>query len=214
VRGSRFIGVAYPARTEAEARAVLEAREREYFDASHHCAAWRFRDATWRALDAGEPSGSAGAPILAAIDAADLLDVAVVVTRYFGGTKLGVGGLARSYGDAAAAALDQAPRRRGIPAVRLRVPYGYEQTAAVMRALERFAARDVRHGFGAGEHPEAEVIFILAAEAVTGFRESLREMSAGRLGAEEVATTVFYVPAAGEGPAAGADWNRDRHSDR
>ncbi len=61
VRGSRFLAIAFPATDEAEARAVLEERSRARFDATHHCAAWRFRDGGWRALDAGEPSGSAGA---------------------------------------------------------------------------------------------------------------------------------------------------------
>ena len=138
--GSRFLALAAPVCEEAGARAVLQERERQMFDAAHHCSAWRLRDGTGRANDAGEPSGSAGAPILAAIDGAGLVDCCVVVTRYFGGTKLGVGGLVRAYGEAAALALEGAPRRGGVRAVRLRVRYPYEHTAAVMRMLERVGA--------------------------------------------------------------------------
>jgi hypothetical protein len=113
VKGSTFAALAAPAPDEAEARARLAAREREMWDATHHGSAWRMRGGTVRANDAGEPSGSTGAPILAAIDGAGLTDCVVIVTRYYGGTKLGVGGLVRAYGDAAAEALAAAPRRVG-----------------------------------------------------------------------------------------------------
>ncbi|HYJ80479.1 MAG TPA: YigZ family protein, partial [Longimicrobiaceae bacterium] len=147
MKGSVFLALAAPIASEEEARAVLAAREKALWDATHHCSAWRLRDGTARANDAGEPSGSAGAPILAAIEGAGLSDVIVVVTRWYGGTKLGVGGLVRAYGESAAEALAAAPRRTGTFAVRLVVRYGYEHTSAVMRALERAAVRDVEHGY-------------------------------------------------------------------
>ncbi|HEX2095462.1 MAG TPA: YigZ family protein, partial [Longimicrobiaceae bacterium] len=142
MRGSAFIALAAPAETEEEARGRLEAVQRRTFDATHHCSAWRLLSGVFRASDAGEPSGSAGAPILAAIDGAGVTDCVVIVTRYFGGTRLGVGGLVRAYGEAAVLALQAAPRRVGIPAVRLRVRYPYEHTSAVMRALERAGAAE------------------------------------------------------------------------
>ena len=102
-----------------------------------------------RANDAGEPSGSAGAPILAAIEGAGITDCIVIVTRWYGGTKLGVGGLVRAYGDAAARALEAAPRRIGVEAARLAIQYPYAHTAAVMRAMERAGAEEVEHGYAA-----------------------------------------------------------------
>ncbi|MBV9775326.1 MAG: YigZ family protein, partial [Gemmatimonadetes bacterium] len=140
VKASTFLALAVPVTTEEEARAVVAARAKAMFDATHHCSAWRLRGGTGRANDAGEPSGSAGAPILAAIDGAGVVDCCVVVTRYYGGTKLGVGGLVRAYGEAAALALAEAPRRAGVLAARLRVRYPYEHTAPVMRMLERVGA--------------------------------------------------------------------------
>lgn len=192
VRASRFLALAFPARDEGEARRVLEERERRYFDATHHCAAWRFRDGSWRALDAGEPSGSAGAPILAAIDAQGLVDTAVVVTRYFGGTKLGVGGLVRAYGEAAAEAIAAAPRLLGIPAYRVRIDYPYALTSAVMRVIERSDARDVEHGYattGGG----ATVELTLPRARLDRFRDLLRDQSGGQLEPDLRGETVLYT---------------------
>jgi putative IMPACT (imprinted ancient) family translation regulator len=161
------------------------------FDASHHCSAWRLHGGLWRANDAGEPSGSAGAPILAAIDGAAVEDCAVIVTRWFGGTKLGVGGLVRAYGEAASEALAAAPRRLAIPAVRLRALYPYEQTAGVMRALDRVGAREIEHGF-AEEGGGGLVEFTVPAADVPLLHELLRENSAGAVTAEPRGERVLY----------------------
>jgi uncharacterized YigZ family protein len=193
VRASRFLAVAAPVGSEEEARALLAERQRLHFDATHHCSAWRLHDGVWRANDAGEPSGSAGAPILAAIDGAGLEDCAVVVTRYFGGTKLGVGGLIRAYGEAAALAVRGAPRRLATPADRVRVRYPYAHTAAVMRVMERVGAREVGHGFadgGAG----GEVEFTVARSQHSILPDLLREQTAGAVTAETLAPTLLYAP--------------------
>jgi putative IMPACT (imprinted ancient) family translation regulator len=191
VKGSTFLALAAAAESEDEARARLEPVERRYFDATHHCSAWRFRSGVWRANDAGEPSGGAGAPILAAIDGAGVTDCIVVVTRWFGGTKLGVGGLVRAYGDAASLALQAAPKRVGTPAVRLSVEYGYEHTAAVMRALERAGAAEVEHGY-AGGGERGVVAFTVPLSAQAGLREELREATAGALEPQPVEHAVLY----------------------
>lgn len=109
-RGSKFLAYAYPVRTEEEALACVEALRKEHFKARHHCFAWRLGldGQRFRANDDGEPSGTAGRPILAQIDAARLTDVVVVVVRYFGGTLLGTSGLIHAYRESAAEALRQA----------------------------------------------------------------------------------------------------------
>lgn len=128
--------------------------------------------------NAGEPSGSAGAPILAAIEGAGLVDCVVVVSRYFGGSKLGVGGLIRAYGAAAAEATRAAPRKVGTPAARLRVRYPYEHTAPVMRILEQVNAAGIEHGYAAdGAHGEVRFALPLALEPLA--RESLRDATGG-----------------------------------
>ena len=161
------------------------------WDATHHCSAGRLRGGVSRANDAGEPSGSAGAPILAAIEGAGLVDTMVIVTRWYGGTKLGVGGLVRAYGEAAALALEGAPRRVGTIAVRLRVAYPYAHTAAVMRALERAGAAEVEHGYAeSGDAGVAE--FSVPASAEAFVRDELRESTAGALAPERVGGRVLY----------------------
>lgn len=196
VKASTFIALAAPAEDEEAVRARLAPVERRMFDATHHCTAWRFRNGVFRANDNGEPSGSAGAPILAAIDGAGVTDCFVVVTRYYGGTKLGVGGLVRAYGEAAALALEAAPRREGVPAARLEVEYGYEHTAAVMRLIERAGAREVEHGFaGAGER--GRVVFAVPVAAEGALRDELREATAGAVLPVHAGDLVLYRNADG-----------------
>jgi uncharacterized YigZ family protein len=107
---SRFLGEIHPVTTEEEAAAVVAQARKRYYDARHHCYAWILGDdgSVKKASDDGEPSGTAGIPILKVIDGAGLRNVVVVVTRYFGGTLLGTGGLVRSYTQAAQAAVANA----------------------------------------------------------------------------------------------------------
>jgi uncharacterized YigZ family protein len=103
VEGSRFIADLFPVRTEQEAAAALESVRKKYFDATHHCFAHVIgaEKKIIRYSDDGEPSGTAGVKICAAVQSYNLSDILLVVTRYFGGTKLGVGGLGRAYHEAA-----------------------------------------------------------------------------------------------------------------
>jgi len=190
-KASTFLAWAAPAASEAEARAALAEREKLHWDATHNCSAWVVRGGVRRANDAGEPSGSAGAPILAAIEGAGLTDCIVVVTRWYGGTKLGVGGLVRAYGDAASQALAAAPRLAGEEAVRLQVHYPYAHTAAVMRAVERAGAAQVEHGYAEGG--DAGIVLVSIPEAaVQGFAEELREGTAGGVAPERRGEIVLY----------------------
>jgi uncharacterized YigZ family protein len=109
IERSEFLGIAFPVAREEEFFAELERTQKRYFDATHHCWAFRlFEGARARSSDAGEPSGSAGKPILAAIEGAALHDLGVIVVRWYGGIKLGTGGLSRAYRDTAAEALRNA----------------------------------------------------------------------------------------------------------
>jgi uncharacterized YigZ family protein len=106
-RGSKFIACAFPVRSEEEVKEILDSLRKEYHDARHHCYAWRLGPdpVSARANDDGEPSNSAGKPILNQIEKAGLINVLVVVIRYFGGTLLGVGGLINAYRTAAESAI-------------------------------------------------------------------------------------------------------------
>ena len=136
--GSRFIALAYPVETEEEVREIVSGLRKEYHDARHHCYAYRlgYRRDVFRASDDGEPSGSAGRPILGQIDSLGLSDVLVVVVRYFGGIKLGIPGLIRAYKSSSADALSQAAVIEKIAARRFRLHFDYLSMNAVMKVLK------------------------------------------------------------------------------
>jgi putative IMPACT (imprinted ancient) family translation regulator len=142
-RGSRFLAVIESATSIDDALKLRESRRRALHDATHHVWAVRLADGTTRYDDDGEPSGTGGRPILAAVEAAELVDTICVVTRYYGGTKLGTGGLARAYGHAAALSADLVPKRRVQRAEIRHVRYAFTDTGLVARALASHgAARD------------------------------------------------------------------------
>lgn len=110
IQKSRFIAQVMRAATEEEAQDFIKSVKKKYWDASHNCSAYMIGEPNniQKANDDGEPGGTAGVPILEVIRKKDLKDTVVVVTRYFGGTKLGAGGLIRAYGGAAAEGIDAA----------------------------------------------------------------------------------------------------------
>ena len=139
-KASRFLAFAHPVSTAGEAAAILESLRREYHDATHVAFAWRIGSGpasttSERSSDAGEPSGTAGKPIAAAISSARLSDVLVAVVRYYGGTKLGTGGLARAYREAAQIAVAAAGSRIVRETVRVTVTCSYENLGAVRRLV-------------------------------------------------------------------------------
>jgi uncharacterized YigZ family protein len=151
-RASRFLGFALPCTDPEEASQQLAALAREHHDATHVAFAWTVGagdGARARCSDAGEPSGTAGKPIAAAIEAAGLTDVLVAVVRWFGGTKLGTGGLARAYREAAARALASAGARVVYETRTLVVTCPYARVSAVKRLVRPPEVAIVEEEFGA-----------------------------------------------------------------
>jgi uncharacterized YigZ family protein len=136
--GSRFIAQAYPVESEEEVKEIVGSLKKEYHDARHHCFAYRLGldGSHWRANDDGEPSGSAGRPILGQIDAAGLSDILVVVIRYFGGIKLGIPGLIRAYKASTADALAQATVVEKVAGKDYRLSFPYLSMNAVMKVVK------------------------------------------------------------------------------
>ncbi len=138
IERSEFIAFAFHVRREEEFQERLTSLQKEYFDATHHCWGWRlFEEGGGRARssDAGEPAGTAGAPILSAIEGNLLFDAGVVVVRYFGGIKLGTGGLSRAYRQAARAAIASAPLRTEILYQTLVVEVPFDAISAIYRTI-------------------------------------------------------------------------------
>jgi uncharacterized YigZ family protein len=190
VQGSTFLGAAAPVGTPEAAEEFIRRRREEYFDATHHCSAYRLgtRGDLFRMHDDGEPGGTAGRPILAAIDRAGLTDVVVVVTRWFGGTKLGVGGLARAYGQAADRALAAGRAETRYVLIRFRVSFAHDHTSAVMRAIALAGARVAATDYDIDAHLVLEV----------------RRSAAGRLKNALVEATRGTAIVAGQPPAEGS----------
>ncbi len=137
-KGSRFIGIAYPVHSEDEVKEILTGLKKEYHDARHHCYAYVIGpDKEFiRTNDDGEPSHSAGKPILTQIETRDLTNILVVVIRYFGGTLLGVGGLINAYKSAASEALENANIYIRTVKERYRLVFEYPQMNPVMSLLK------------------------------------------------------------------------------
>ena len=146
VKHSRFLASAAPV-ADADAAAAFIASV-SVPEATHNCWAWRIGDG-YRSGDDGEPAGTAGRPILAAIDGQGLDGVAVVVTRWYGGIKLGAGGLVRAYGGAAAECLRTAERREVVELAEVDVECPFADVAAVYAALPAFEAEKLAEDFAA-----------------------------------------------------------------
>lgn len=138
-KGSKFLGYAFRVRNESQIKQQLELLRKEEPSANHHCYAWLIdpEQELYRSNDDGEPSNSAGNPILGQIRSQGLHNVLVVVVRYFGGTKLGVGGLIQAYKTTAAITLEQAGRKRIWITERFKVHCDYPHLNEVMRLIKR-----------------------------------------------------------------------------
>ncbi len=136
IKGSRFRATVVPVETAPEALQQVAAIKAADPDATHHCWAYRLGDGSSRSADEGEPGGSAGKPILARLEGRDWVGVLVVVSRWYGGTRLGVGGLIRAYGRTAAEALARAVSVPFVATTTLTLRFDYGDQGAVTGVLE------------------------------------------------------------------------------
>lgn len=172
-KGSRFIGLSVPCTSRQDFKDSLSALQVSYKDASHIAYAYRVLDNSniyVRAFDAGEPSGTAGKPILNHVLARDLVNVALVVVRYFGGTKLGAGGLVRAYSHAIRDLLEKVDIVEFTQYQTLKVRYAYPVKAALERTVAAHSGEVLITEYGSslvstikvGEHKKAELSIALA----------------------------------------------------
>ncbi|MCR4792181.1 MAG: YigZ family protein [Lachnospiraceae bacterium] len=183
VTKSRFIGYLSPASSAAEAEEIITRIRKKYNDARHNC--WAYIVMTDSGIvskcsDDGEPSGTAGKPMMAVLEGADLVNVVCVVTRYFGGVLLGTGGLVRAYTDATAQALDAAsvsPIRQG---KNISLACDYQDEGGIRRLLENeeFAIRDT-------EYTDKVKLFVLGpSEKAEALMKRIVDMTGGRASCE------------------------------
>lgn len=141
IKASRFIGTATPVKSREEAEEKLNDIRSEFYDANHNCYAYKigYDEKEFRYSDDGEPSGSAGKPIYFTLDKFDLSDILLVVTRYFGGTKLGVGGLVRAYSDSAENVLNQCEQKTIHRTKIVEIETDYHHLGLIKRILDKEA---------------------------------------------------------------------------
>ncbi len=187
VVNSRFISSAAPAFSVEEARAYVNRIKAEFSDASHNVPAYLIgygASVIAHCTDAGEPSGTAGRPMLAVLQGSGLGDVVVVVTRYFGGTKLGTGGLVRAYTDATKAVLEALPRAEKVPThtVMVAAPYPYYEQIKLLV--------EEHHGQLLDQEFAVDVTLTLRfpMESYEPFQGALRELTRGTVEAIVIET--------------------------
>ena len=179
VKHSRFLARATPVSDPDQAMAWLQSVAVP--DATHNCWAWRIGEA-YRSSDDGEPAGTAGRPILAAIDGQGFDQVAVVVTRWYGGIKLGAGGLVRAYGGAAAECLRLAGRSPLVEYAEVALHAPFDDLGAVHAAIAAFEAEKIAESFNAAG---ARFALRLPAAQVEPLRVHLRDASRDRIRFED-----------------------------
>jgi len=179
VKGSRFIATVSPANSKWEAIAFIDTIKAEFFDATHNCWAYRigFDGLEYRSSDDGEPSGSAGKPILFAIQKHDLTDIVVVVTRYFGGTKLGIGPLARAYSDSASSVLHLCTKKPVYRTITLKIFCTYEDYQTVKKIVIRDAIE-----FKESFQDAVEIIADIPISKSEIFAQEIQDQTSGRAG--------------------------------
>ncbi len=181
VKRSRFIGLAAPAPSVEEARAFIEQVRQRYADASHHVYAFEVghgASVTHGMSDDGEPSGTAGRPALVVVENDELGDVVVVVVRYFGGTKLGTGGLVRAYTQATQQVLAALPRELKVSREDLLLCLPYERYQVCRVAIGKFAGVEVvEESFS----DTTRLHLRGPTKDLQQLREQLLELTAGRL---------------------------------
>jgi len=181
---SRFIGLLYPTSRKQETETILAQVKRSYHDATHHCTAYRLMEPSGpiiHADDAGEPAGSAGRPILQQLEAAELVDVLAVVVRYFGGTKLGVGGLIRAYADATKEAIAAATLVEKQQCTRLAIHFPPELNSGVMGLIHRHPIEVKQVTY----NKEARILVAVPPSLLPRFTEELQEATGARARIEE-----------------------------
>lgn len=178
VGGSRFVATLAPAGSVEEAQAFVARIRAEFPDATHNVPAYVIGHGaavTAHCQDDGEPSGTAGRPMLAVLQGSGLGDAVVVVTRYFGGSKLGTGGLVRAYGDAVRAVIEAAPVALKVERSVARLSVAYPLFDPLRRTLEALDAEIVEETFAA----DVSVTLVLPTDRLDELREAVRELSSG-----------------------------------
>jgi len=179
IKGSKFIGQAVPCTDETGAEDILNGIRKRYYDATHHCFAYRVgvgSEMKFRYSDAGEPSGTAGRPIYDQIEGKKLTNLIIVVTRYYGGTKLGTGGLTHAYSESAAGTIEEAGIVEKYLTGEILLTLLFSDYNVVERLIREFSGRIVHSDFA----DVVELTITMRLSAIEQFKSRMVEITSGR----------------------------------
>lgn len=186
-KGSLFIGMCYPINSELETNEHLNKIRKKYYDATHNCYAYKFADGNTKYSDDGEPNGTAGIRILNAINHFDLKNILVVVTRYFGGTKLGVGLLGKTYYETAYECLKNSSQVSKTLYKKILITYQYELFNFIHRTILRYEAKIEKSYFDV--QPSIECYVPSSKKEI--FLSELHTRASDNLKIKEYATYIY-----------------------
>jgi uncharacterized YigZ family protein len=193
ISNSRFISSLTPSFSVEEAKAFIQRIKAEFPNASHHVPAYLigYGDSVIaHCSDAGEPSGTAGRPTLAVLQGSGLGDVTVVVTRYFGGTKLGTGGLVRAYAQAVRLAVEDVPRAQRVLTHTLMLAFPYTYLERIRLMVASMGGNILDEQFAA----DVTMTVQLKVERLEGFQSKLNDLTNGKIEAEVIGTENVLMP--------------------
>ena len=187
---SRFLGLVQPVRSEDEAREIIAACKKQYHDARHNCWCYLIQDGPVRYSDDGEPQGTAGQPMLNVFQRQEITNVCCVVTRYFGGTLLGAGGLVRAYTEGAAIAVRAARPRVMSPCTVLQMDIDYGQYGKITYILPKYYTVTLESDFGAAVRMQ----ILIKDKYIEAFRKELTELTSATVVPYELEHRFDEIP--------------------
>lgn len=188
IKGSQFIGYAFRISNAEEANNKLADLKKEFYDATHHCYAYLTKDGEEKYSDDGEPNGTAGIRILNAINHFTLTDILLVVIRYFGGTKLGVGPLGKAYGETALSLLENVNILQLTKFEQIKIEYNYDELSSIHYLLNKFNCKNINNLY------DAKPIIECCIEPfqIDEFGDELMEKTSGNVQLERI-NKEFYL---------------------
>lgn len=180
IKASKFIGRTFSCLSDDEAASILESIRKKYYDATHHCYAYRVgmgKEITFRYSDDGEPNGTAGKPIYDRLEGSDLTNLILIVTRYYGGTKLGTGGLTHAYSDTAKEVLDKSGSVEKYINEKIPLVLQFADYSPVERTIHQIGGKIVKSDFSDIVKLTVEIRLSLTEK----LKSSLIDLTSGRI---------------------------------
>ncbi|PKL82488.1 MAG: hypothetical protein CVV24_09785 [Ignavibacteriae bacterium HGW-Ignavibacteriae-3] len=176
-KGSSFISISKPAENEEEAVSFLNLIRKKYYDATHHCYAYKFIDGTDKYSDDGEPGGTAGKRILNAVNHFEVSNVITIVIRYYGGVKLGAGPLGKAYYESAAASLRSAKIEERLLFEKVDIQYNFEDSSLLHHLISKYSIVIKESLFD----PKPIMICLVLSSLIDHFSIELKELSKDKI---------------------------------